>query len=99
VQKTDYVTGGETGDDLVEILDVSGCCKIDQSEGLYSESIQFETAQAPARRSLLSEMDASEELNQSVTGTGQRRLHACPFFKTLQKHTNGQQRTVFDIQG
>jgi hypothetical protein len=26
-------------------------------------------------------MDASEELNQSATGTGQRRLHACPFLQ------------------
>jgi hypothetical protein len=100
--QTDYVTGGETGDDLVEILDgaVGMLQDLDQNrKDSIRNSIQFETAQAPARRSLLSEMDASEELNQSATGTGQRRLTRAQFFKTLQKHTNGQQRTVFDIQG
>jgi hypothetical protein len=102
-EQIDYVTGGETGDDLVEILDgaVGMLQDLDQNrKDSIRNSIQFETAQAPARRSLLSEMDASEELNQSTTGTtGQRRLTRAQFIKTLQTHTNGQQRTVFDIQG
>jgi hypothetical protein len=102
--QTDHVTGGETGDDLVEILDgaVGMLQDLDQNrKDSIRNSIQFETAHAPARRSLLSEMDASEELNQSATGTGQRRLTRAQFIKTLQKHTNtnGEQRTVFDIQG
>jgi hypothetical protein len=102
--QTDFVTGGETGDDLVEILDgaVGMLQDLDQNrKDSIRNSIQFDTAHtAPARRSLLSEMVASEEsINQSTTGTGERRLTRAQFIKTLQKHTNGQQRTVFDIQG
>jgi hypothetical protein len=101
--QTDCVTGGETGDDLVEILDgaVGMLQDLDQNrKDSIRNSIQFDSAHAPARRSLLSEMDASEESNLSATGTtGERRLTRAQFSKTLQEHSGGHQPTVFDVQG
>lgn len=98
-ERESFVSGGETADDLVEIVDgaVGMLQDLDQNrKDAIRNSIQLETA--PARRSLLSEMEASEE-DSMLSATGERRLTRAQFSKTLEKHPNGRRRTVFDVQG
>lgn len=105
--RSPFATGTETADDLVEILDgaVGMLQDLDQNrKDAIRNSIQLETAYTPARRrSLLSEMDATEEASSigepSPVTTGGGRLTRAQFSKKLEKHPNGQQRTVFDVQG
>jgi hypothetical protein len=107
VMEHQFVIGGETVDDLVEILDgaVGMLQDLDQNrKDAIRQHIQFEawpngTTVPSPRRSLLAELAYNEHSCSSFPNAGDRRLTRAQFTKALLEQNEGQAKTVFDIKG
>jgi hypothetical protein len=107
VMENQFVIGGETLDDLVEILDgaVGMLQDLDQNrKDAIRQHIQFEawpngTTVPSPRRSLLAELAYNEHACSSFPNAGDRRLTRAQFTKALLEQNEGQAKTVFDIKG
>ena len=108
VQSAEFANAGESGGDLVEVLDsaVGMLQDLEQNrkDAIRSE-IQWESSNsnkyamgsgAPNRSLQFSEADSTQA---AAAAGGDRRLTRAQFTKTLLEQNNGQARTLFDIQG
>jgi len=110
-QSAEFANGGESGGDLVEVLDsaVGMLQDLEQNrkDAIRSE-IQWESSKSnkyaiggstsgtPNRSLQFSEADSTQP---AAAAGGDRRLTRAQFTKTLLEQNNGQARTLFDIQG